>query len=300
MPNSPKDGDGKRRVLASFEKPRQTPRRTLRSPGCCHDWTRSMKVFARFLYFLSLTAFCAACGGGGAASPSPPPPPPVASASPGGIWEGVDTVGVDVIALVTETGRFHFINEFFDSGSGILSVSNGNDVSGNFQLVTEIGSQFADGATLSNCALSGTVAERQTITVTVNCTTTAGSQSQSTITLHYNAQYERVSSLSVIEGHYDDSGLVINIDANGVIFEQDPVSGCVNNGQVSIIDTAYNAYDIQFGFSNCTGQFAMLNGTSFVGITTLDNTVTPEVLIVGATGDIAGVLVSFVGFSQRL
>ena len=146
----------------------------------------------------------------------------------------------------------------------------------------------------------GTVAERQTITVTVNCTTTAGLQSQSALTLNYDAQYERDSSLSVIAGNYDDFGLVINIDANGVLFEQDPVSGCVNNGQVSIIDTAFNAYDFQFGFSNCTGQFAILNGASFVGIATLDNTVTPEVLIVGATGDIAGTLVSFVGFSGRL
>ena len=87
-------------------------------------------------------------GGGGAAPPRPPSQPPVINASPGGIWEGIDADGVDVIALVTETGRFHFINEFFDQGSGILSVSDGNDVSGNFQLVTEPGSVFADGTTL--------------------------------------------------------------------------------------------------------------------------------------------------------
>jgi hypothetical protein len=259
-----------------------------------------MKAFARILYVLSLTAFCAACGGGGGGSASSPTPTQVVNASPGGIWEGIDSDGVDVIALVTETGRFHFINELFDSGSGILSVSNGNEVSGNFQLVTELGSVFSDGTTLANCTLSGTVVERQTINGTINCTTTAGRQSQSTITLNYNPLYERDSSLSVIAGNYDDSGLVINIDANGVIFEQVPVSGCVNNGQVSILNPAFNAYDVQFGFSNCTGQFAILNGTSFVGIATLDNTVTPEALIVGATGEIAGVLVSFVGISERL
>jgi hypothetical protein len=269
-----------------------------------------MKAFTRILSVLSLTAFCAACGGGGYGAASPPPPlpppppppspPPATNASPGGIWVGIDAGGVDVIALVTETGRFQYINEFFDQGSGTLSVSNGNDLSGNFQLVTELGSVFEDGTTLANCTLSGTVAERQTITVTVNCTTTAGLQSQSAITLIFNAVYERDSSLSVIAGNYDDVGLVINIDENGVIFEQDPTSGCVTNGQVNVINPAFNAYDFQFGYSNCTGQAIILNGTSFVGMATLDNTVTPEVLIVGTTGDIAGTLVSLFGISERL
>ena len=262
-----------------------------------------MKAFARILSVFSLTAFCVACGGGGAASPpapSPPPPPPVTNVSPGGIWEDIVVGGVDVIAIVTEMGRFQYINEFLDQGSGVFSVSNGNVISGNFQLVTKPGSVYADGTTLANCTLSGTVAERQTITATVNCTTTAGLQSQSSITLNYKAVYERDSSLSVIAGNYDDSGLVLNIDENGVIFEQDPVSGCVNNGQVNVINPAFNAYDIQFGYSNCTGQATSLNGTSFIGMATLDNTVVPEVLIIGATGDIDGALVSLFGISERL
>ena len=91
-----------------------------------------------------------------------------------------------------------------------------------------------------------------------------------------------------------------DIAADGTIFEQDPVSGCVTNGQVSVINPAFNAYDVQIGFSNCTGQFAILNGTSFVGIAILDNSVIPEVLIVAATGNIAGILVSFVSVSERL
>ena len=138
------------------------------------------------------------------------------------------------------------------------------------------------------------------MTLTVNCTTTAGLQSQSSITLNYNAVYERDSSLSVIAGNYDDSGLVLNIDENGVMFEQDPVSGCVNNGQINVINPDFNAYDIQFGYSNCTGQSTNLNGTSFIGMATLDNTVVPEVLIIGATGNIDGVLVSLFGISKRL
>lgn len=238
------------------------------------------------------------CGGGG--SPALSVPPPVANQSPGGIWIGIDSLGQEILALVTETGRFHFIADLSTQGSGILSVSNGNDVAGNFQLVTELGFVFQDGTTLADCALSGTVNERQTMTVTVNCTTTAGLQTQATATLTYDVLYERNSSLATIAGMFDDGGLVITIAADGTIFEQDPISGCVTNGQVNIINSAFNAYDIEFGFSNCTGLFAILNGTSFVGIGTLDNTGIPEVAIIGATGFVSGILISVVLVIPRI
>ncbi len=215
-----------------------------------------MKAFARFLCVLSLTAFCVACGGGGGGTAPPTPLPPVTNASPGGIWVGIDADGGQIVAFVTETGGFHFIDEFLNQGSGILTVSNGNDVSGNFQLVSELGFTFPDGTTLADCTLSGTVTERQTLTVTVNCTTTAGNQDQITVTLDYVPIYERDSSLATIAGTFDDgSGIVTNIASDGTIFEQDPVSGCVTNGQVSVIDNgAFNLYGVQFGFNNCTGQ----------------------------------------------
>jgi hypothetical protein len=94
---------------------------------------------------------------------------------------------------------------------------------------------------------------------------------------------------------------VTDIASDGIIFKQDPVTGCVTNGQVSIIGNgAFNLYDVEFGFSNCTGQAANLNGSSFVGIGTLDNTVTPELLAIFATGDVAGILVSMVMIEDRL
>ncbi len=182
-----------------------------------------MKAYIRFLYVLIWTAFCVSCGGGGGGA-APPPPPPVINASPGGIWEGIDSDGGLVVALVTETGRFHFIDEFGNQGSGILSVSNGNDVNGNFQLVAQPGFTFPDGTTLADCALSGTVTERQTMSIIVNCTTTAGLQDQITVALVYDPIYERDSSLATFSGTYDDgSGIVSDIAAVGTIFEQDPV-----------------------------------------------------------------------------
>ncbi len=267
---------------------------------------------------LGLGSIIASCGGGGGSAPAatippvppvppvppapPPPPPPVGNDSPGGIWVGIDSDGEIVIVFVTETGRFNFVTEFGNQGSETLSVSNGNDVSGNFQLVTPLfGPTFPDGTTLADCTLSGTVTERQIMSVTVNCTTTAGLQDQITVTpLDYVPIYERDSSLATIAGMYDDGFVVTDIAADGTIFAQDWFTGCVTNGRVSIINPNFNLYDFQFGYSNCTGPDAILNGTSFIGIGTLDNTIPPDVLLVLVTGDVAGTLVSWFLFGERL
>ena len=45
-----------------------------------------------------------------------------ANASPGGIWFGADTDGNQIVALITETGRFHFFDDSEFQGSGILTV----------------------------------------------------------------------------------------------------------------------------------------------------------------------------------
>jgi hypothetical protein len=100
---------------------------------------------------------------------------------------------------------------------------------------------------------------------------------------------------------YDDGIVVTDIASDGMIFEQHPVLGCITIGQVSVIDSGtFNLYDVEFGISNCTLQFAFLNGSSFVGIGTLDNTVTPEVLTLFTVGDVAGTSVSLVTVTARL
>ena len=244
---------------------------------------------------------CGGGGGGGGGDGATPPPPPPANVSPGGIWIGVDSNGDDIIAIVTETGRFHYLKLLDESqGSGIMSVSNVNNLNGNFQIVTRLGFVFPDGTTLANCTLSGTVTERQTMTVTVNCTTTAGLEGQTTVTMSYDAAYDLDSSLARIAGNFQGISAVLNIIGDGTIFAQDAVTGCIINGQVSIIDAAFNAYDFGFTYSNCLGQAAILNGSTFNGIAALDNTGIPEVLVVAATGTVGAVLVSFIQFLDRI
>jgi hypothetical protein len=88
-----------------------------------------MKAFARFLFVLNLTAFCAACGGGGAASP----PPPAAPAAP--------SVNVDaglkqlIFSWAAVSGATHYkLFENPDGQSGFTQT--GADIAGGTLSVT--------------------------------------------------------------------------------------------------------------------------------------------------------------------
>jgi len=243
-----------------------------------------------------------ACGGGGgsSAAPPPPPPPPPVDQAIGGAWVGTDSSGLEIFALSTESGRVHWvIPSTGEQGFGTGSV-NGSAVTINYTYVAPLGFTLADGSTSATCSATGTIQERQSIAVTTNCTTSLGGSFSTSASLNYDPLYDRDSSLSVIAGNYDDFGLVINISASGVVFEQDPSTGCVVNGQVNVIDSQFNAYDVSITYSNCVGNFAILNGATFTGLAILDNTTTPEQLTVGMTGAVGGVIVSVVFSTPRI
>ena len=58
-------------------------------------------------------------------------------------------------AVITETGRFHFLDEFDFQGSGIVSVSVANEIDTSFRFVPPVGSAFADGSVFADCSASG-------------------------------------------------------------------------------------------------------------------------------------------------
>jgi len=256
------------------------------------------------LLILGITACGGGGGGGGSGSPVPPP---VVNASPGGIWTGTQAVPgeptLEIIGLVAEDGRFHFIR---DDGAQFYgrATTSGDQVSASYTGVLPIGFVFEDGSSGGSGSLNGTVRERQSITATFVFTTLAGTRAEGTLSLNYEPLYERDSSLATAAGSWTDALLtgspVLTIDAAGAIFEQNPFTGCVVNGRLSIIDSRYNAYAIAIEYSNCTGEEAILNGSSFEGIATLDNTVTPEVAVAGLSGQVNGVLVAAVFFYERV
>ena len=104
--------------------------------------------------------------------------------------------------------------------------------------------------------------------------------------LSYDSLYERDSALETIAGTYNDAAQILTVDDNGALFEQNAVTGCVLNGQISLIDGEFNVYGIDVDISDCTGLADVFNDSTFTGLATLDDTGNPEALIAGLTGEV--------------
>lgn len=126
-----------------------------------------------------------------------------------------------------------------------------------------------DGSASGTGTVTGTIQERSSISATSAFTTSLGATTTSTISLLFDPLYNEDSSLALIAGNYVDwweyyDG-VLNITSNGVLFLQDPYTGCVVNGRVAIINASYNVYDVQFSYSSCRLD-AELNGVTLRGL----------------------------------
>ncbi|MBS0395655.1 MAG: hypothetical protein JSR54_13605 [Proteobacteria bacterium] len=272
----------------------------------------------RTLMGLLCIAGLAACGDGGSSNLVPPPP----NVSPGGLWTAQwteasgPTAGdaMSLKALVTENGDFFYAG--FDSTNGCAVVGfgrlavNGSAVSGTTQnaVVTYAGAggintgcAYPDGSTYGSGTVSGTISERSTANITVASQTALGLALPSeTHTWAYNGLYALPSSLATIAGNYADGANTITISANGAIYEQDPASGCVINGTVSILNATYNAYGISFTFSNCSGQSVLLNGLTANGLGYVDNTASPNQVLVALKLAIGGQTAVIIGSLTRM
>lgn len=277
---------------------------------------KTIRTHINNLILTGLLLAMAACGGGGGSEPDPDcrlsadgttVSPGCGGITitpitlPGGIWRGVDSDGRDVVAFVTVFGGFQFVDGSGNQGSGNLVVGDGDTVASNFQLVTQLGETFADGTTIADCTFSGTIIERRSLAMTENCTTAAGLQIQEMLSLNFDTLYNRDASLAIIAGMYETPvGSILNIASDGVIFVQDAVSDCVTNGQASITLSNANIYFYEYGIDNCIGPDAIWNGSSFSGLAVLDNTVSPELLIIAVIGEVGGVDISLVVENVRL
>ena len=228
-------------------------------------------------------------------------PPSVENASPGGFWVGADSDVEEVIAIIGENGLFYFLAGRFREGSGLVAVTNGEFVHGKFLLPNEDRFKFPNEELSTDCNLNGSVAERQSMILDVKCKAVEDQQVLTTLTLNYDTRYERDSSLATITGNYTYTvGMVLSIDANGEVFGQDAVTGCVINGQVTIIDMAFNLYGIEWSNISCAGQDSELNGKVLSGLALLDNTVIPEQLIIAVSSNVDSGFISIISFAARL
>ena len=234
---------------------------------------------------------CGGSGGGGGGGLGPTPAPDQAI---GGAWAGTDGDGNQVFALSTESGELRWVVPATgEQGFGAASVD-GTDVTINYTYVAPFGFTLQDGSSSASCTATGTIQERQSLSATISCTTSNGGSFDTTVSLSYDSLYEVGASLATIAGNYDDFGQVFNIASNGVIFEQDASTGCVINGQVDVVDAAFNAYSVSLTITGCQGMNAILNGATFSGLGIYDNSVNPNEIIFGLTGEIQGVTYSLV------
>ena len=169
---------------------------------------------------------------------------------------------------------------------GTVQVTNNTDVSGSGTLYAVPGSVLADGKTFANVTISaGTVSEANTLDLTVEAAGTT-----STVSTTYDVIYERASDLATIGAVYTTFDIFgemssFTIDAAGVISGQSV--NCMLNGQVTIIDAAFNVYDVSVTVTN-TAACAVGAGT-YNGLgSSVDDTVMDDAFVFSAfTADMA-------------
>jgi hypothetical protein len=225
-------------------------------------------------------ALAAGCGGTEEGTLVP------AATSVGGIWQGSDSgTGLQVTGIADEKGNFHFIRTDYSQFVGVLTSTN-DSVSGTFDGFAQLGMTFTDTSTHGKGSLTGVLAPRSTLTLNYTFTTDLGNASSGTLTLTFNTLYNVSSSLATVSGNYTNpsGGATVSISGSGAITSQDATTGCVVNGQVSLIDTHYNAYNVVYTYASCTGEAAVLNGVQFSGQATFNNGVVPMQFIVAVTG----------------
>lgn len=224
---------------------------------------------------------------------APGPGPGVPDQALGGIWTGIDNIGNFIVVFSTDDGRFRLlVEDTAEQGVGTASA-NGDVLTVEYTFVARFGLMLFDGSSSATCSGSGTILERQTLSVSVDCTT-AGGQNFSTIAdLTYESLNDVDSDLALIAGVYtDENAVVTSIAGDGVLFAQDPVFGCVENGQVNVIDPAYDLYDVTITYSNCIAPFDAFNGTTLTGFALLYTTVVPESAGFVLSGRVNGVTIT--------
>jgi hypothetical protein len=183
----------------------------------------------------------------------------------GGLWRGKDPVsGKGMLALIAENGSSHYLREdgvqYFGASlisgeklEAMLSVASAESVQG-------------------SARISGAIKQGASIAAKLTYTPKSGSVQSGDLALAFDAIYKKPSALDKVAGNFKTTaGATLNISASGVVFSQDPATGCVINGAVTLIDSRFNAYGLKLSFTSCKGSLSNLNTTTAFGLMTLDD-----------------------------
>jgi hypothetical protein len=232
-------------------------------------------VWLLIFLLISLTG----CGGGSGGSAATQIAGTIGSGgtqSPGGIWFGRDSANESVVLYIAETGMLratlHPQGSIIPSfGGGTVSVSSNNIVTGTLEvggdLVLPMGQRRED----LGCAISGSVQERQVLTVDITCSDSGGVVYEEALRLMYDPNvYERDSSLDDLAGEYtlefqpDTNSLSIAVD--GVLFGMfNNGARCLVEGTAMVIDAEYTFIEVTWTMSGCTNQIGNYEGTQMSG-----------------------------------
>jgi hypothetical protein len=247
----------------------------------------------------------AACSGGGSSSGlgsnglAIPPGTTQVIASPGGLWTGVDSDANPVTLLVDEDGFFFFLDGPLVLGTGIVTTTSSESLRGVLLLPNEFDNSQLE--TRLDCNLTGLIEERVSLTLDIRCRDSQLTGELTTLSLAYDARYDRNSSLSTVAGNFFNyrNGSVLNIVEDGTVFSQDGTN-CLTNGRINVTNSSYNVYGINLQFINCPGLDSGANGETFSGLALLDDTATPEQLIFAVSNDRDDQYIAVLGWADRL
>jgi hypothetical protein len=98
----------------------------------------------------------------------------------------------------------------------------------------------------------------------------------------------------MISGNYTNqsvgpsTGAIVSVSGTGELTAQDATSSCVLNGQISLLNSTFDAYSVTYTYSNCGTGYTQLNNVAFAGLGVLNSSNSPAQLIIGVTGISSG------------
>jgi hypothetical protein len=220
----------------------------------------------KILIALGISAGLVACGG-----VTYPERPPTADPIIGGIWFGynfTDQVGDSqaFIGIATEDGQFRYL-EMPTQVQFVGTVTfNGEIAEGSGVALAAPGTSWTDTSTVSTLDISGFVVERESIEGDWSLV----SGETGNYWLLFDSVYFKDSSLDLTAGAWtivDDTGAetgTLTIEVDGSLSGQD-ITGCLYSGNLAIIDTQYDVYDVSVTISNCGGADGVYTGFGALG-----------------------------------
>jgi len=191
----------------------------------------------------------------------------VKAAKVGGIWIG-ELEDSDVLVFTGETGAVQGLRiDDEESTFSIwgLAVASGSEIRIDYTAAE-------DGAVSGTGVLLGEIEERASIVGDLVFTDTSGNTSvESNVEFLFADVYNNPSSLPLVSGKWaSDYGESYEIDPSGKLSFSDAQSGCKGSGQIRVINSSFNMYDLRFTLSGCASEFSTFNGSLVTGLAVLD------------------------------